>query len=383
MAEPPDAVGYVRFVQPFQVLDRLGYRLRTLGGRLRLLPGPGGARPDPALLDGVDLVLVPQMVAAPTLPSGERLDLVGWVLDHARDRGVPVVYALDDHPEHLGPSNPGYEAALEWRPTLRSLRAEADGFLVSTPALGEAFQHPRRPLRVVPNMVDPRRWGPRVSVPGNVRLGWAGSASHLEDLREILPALERLRRRMAFTLVVFGLVNRPLGAEIREVRVTRPHLRGYRRERAELFLEVAGRLEALGCVHVPFVRLEAYFRVLPGLGLDVAVAPLSDSPFNRFKSALKYYEYAMAGAASVASAVGPYEGEPELLTCPNEDAAWEQTLEALLRDAPRRRAVARRQSAWVRAHRDIARGASLWDEALQAFLRAPVRSNQRGAEAAS
>ena len=47
---------------------------------------------------------------------------------------------------------------------------------------------------------------------------------------------------------------------------------------------------------------------------DIALAPLAANPFNEARSNLKFLEYSLAGAATVASAVGPFS-DGRLLWC--------------------------------------------------------------------
>jgi glycosyltransferase involved in cell wall biosynthesis len=93
---------------------------------------------------------------------------------------------------------------------------------------------------------------------------------------------------------------------------------------------------------------------------DIGLAPLCDTAFNRARSNIKLKEYAAAGAMWLASPVGPYRGMTEeqggLLV---DDDAWLSTLEALLEDPDRRRALAQRARAWAESQ-TISAGAGRW-----------------------
>jgi hypothetical protein len=98
---------------------------------------------------------------------------------------------------------------------------------------------------------------------------------------------------------------------------------------------------------------------------DIALAPLRDTRFNRARSNVKLKEYAAAGAMWLASPVGPYVGMGEeqggLLVGGGD---WLATLEALLDDPDRRRALAERARAW--AERETIRaGAARWQAAFR------------------
>lgn len=98
---------------------------------------------------------------------------------------------------------------------------------------------------------------------------------------------------------------------------------------------------------------------------DVALAPLCDTAFNRARSNVKLKEYAAAGAAWLASPVGPYRGMGEqqggLLV---DEDRWLVALEALVDDADRRRALAARGRAWV-AGQTIRAGGAAWQAAFR------------------
>jgi hypothetical protein len=107
-----------------------------------------------------------------------------------------------------------------------------------------------------------------------------------------------------------------------------------------------------GCEIEELLPLEAEF--------DIGLAPLCDTAFNRARSNVKLKEYAAAGAMWLASPIGPYIGMGEeqggLLV---DDDAWLPTLEALVADPNRRRALTDRARAWARTQ-TISAGAARW-----------------------
>jgi Glycosyl transferases group 1 len=103
---------------------------------------------------------------------------------------------------------------------------------------------------------------------------------------------------------------------------------------------------------------------------DIGLAPLCDNSFNRARSNIKLKEYGAAGAMWLASPIGPYVGMGEeqggLLV---DDDAWLSTLEALLENPDRRRALAQRARAWAE-RQTISAGAARW----QAVFREAVEA---------
>jgi glycosyltransferase involved in cell wall biosynthesis len=83
--------------------------------------------------------------------------------------------------------------------------------------------------------------------------------------------------------------------------------------------------------------------------MDIGIAPLSDTPFNRCRSDVKLKEYASSGTPWLASPVGPYQGlgesEGGLLV---SDDDWFDTLDALVRDRRRRKRLGKRALAWAK-----------------------------------
>jgi len=111
----------------------------------------------------------------------------------------------------------------------------------------------------------------------------------------------------------------------------------------------------------PNVPIQQHPQKVCELGLDVGIAPLLDDPFNRYKSCIKYYEYALSGAVTLASHVLPYSAEVPT-TAKNNREAWKRKLEEVLQ-ADRAKAN-REQREWVLTHRNIETNVELWEAAL-------------------
>ena len=98
---------------------------------------------------------------------------------------------------------------------------------------------------------------------------------------------------------------------------------------------------------------------------DVGLAPLRDTAFNRARSTVKLKEYAAAGAAWLASPVGPYVGMGEeqggQLVAEDE---WLDALLALVDDDERRRTLAEHGRRWV-AGQTIRAGGGQWQAAFR------------------
>lgn len=109
-------------------------------------------------------------------------------------------------------------------------------------------------------------------------------------------------------------------------------------------------------------------------GIDVGIAPLADTAFNRGRSDVKLKEYSSGGAAWVASAVGPYLGhgarEGGVLV---ENERWLETLDQLVSGGFARKRLSRKALKWARSE-TIDRFASTWEREFElAIERATVR----------
>lgn len=111
---------------------------------------------------------------------------------------------------------------------------------------------------------------------------------------------------------------------------------------------------------VPFNRIQEHVG-----GWDVAIAPLSDIPFNRTRSDVKLKEYASAGTPWLASPVGPYVGLGEeqggrLVA----DGDWFEALDHLLRHRFERFRLGRKARAWAKSQ-TVDDGADRWEDLLR------------------
>ena len=100
------------------------------------------------------------------------------------------------------------------------------------------------------------------------------------------------------------------------------------------------------CFFESATDLQNYPCKLASIRPDIGLCPLTDTAFNRCKSPIKWMEYAMAGAATVASPVEPYLHGPSMV--PGDLL---RTLRLLVEeDAELRKTVARQDAAAVRTY---------------------------------
>ncbi len=301
-----------------------------------------GARFQYDLIEQSDLIVIQRL-----FPSAETLPLYRRIL--ASDR--PVIYELDDDFLHIPPTHPHREAIRRFEPHILECLTRADAITVSTAELGRRLAVYNRNIDVLPNALDTALWRsvpvqPKRATDGPVVIGFAGTPTHGADLEMISEALRRIHDRYE-DRVVF----RFLGA---------PPPRGLKAKCEQRTFEA---------------RYSAYARALARSGIDVALAPLIDNPFNRCKSDIKWLEYAACGFAGVYSNLPLYrnsvsDGRTGLLV-ENTAQAWFDAIDRLVRDAVLREQIGRAAREEVLAARTVGMIAARYREVYRRVARSP------------
>jgi glycosyltransferase involved in cell wall biosynthesis/tetratricopeptide (TPR) repeat protein len=227
-----------------------------------------------ALAEAADVLVLCQSVDLDFLPLLRRRRLAGRL----------TVVEFNDNflaPQAHNPVGAFYRNPIN-HSLARQLGALADRLQFSTPGLQDLFAGLNVHSDVLANaLVDPtpvpRRHKRSASLRHGTRhLGWAGSAGHLEDIRWVLPCVQQV------------LAQRP------DVSL---HIMAPETLRTLFDWVPPGRLHFRSSG--PFQDYVQFLR-----GLDVGLAPLLPTAFNRCRSDVKYVEYSMAGVPAVYSA-GP------------------------------------------------------------------------------
>lgn len=288
--------------------------------------------------------------------------------------GAALVYGLDDCLHAVAPDSPAFAAydpaTPAGRATLDGVRAflrETDGALFSTRELAAFYGDDTPYAHVLFNGLDltlgERDWDPHgppydwralaagqgcAVDEGSLLFGWAGSATHLGDLLEMGDAVARVLAQTRNT--VFGICTDPYLAR-------------------HLCVERWG-LPLSRVVLLPTAPFRDYPRRLSAF--DVALAPLTNTVFNRCKSSLKLLEHGAWGTPYVASRVAPYwrlhvetEGRGGLIAAdPDEFTAHTVRL---LGDAGERRERGAFLQGYVREHHDVRVTMAALPETLRAI----------------
>lgn len=326
-----------RILQPCTALQKRGYRADW---DHKDAAGIGALAP---LYDGF---VLPRMSWTP----GTRRLAETWFAS-IRAAGRFVVYDLDDDLLTSELSRRTVELGWNDGKSFAELEAErferiwtlqqCDGVTVSTQALASLVRSfTVAPVRVVPNAID-LSWfravlgrSPRF-VKGTT-IGWAGGRRPDRDVEQMAVAWGRIAVRYPeVRFVVQGHLPAEIERQVPDGRLTYLH----------------------------WAPLETYPAGLKQV--DIGCAAVEPTAFNRCKSPIKAFEYAVAGAAVVGSSTvyGTLltDGETGYLADSVDD--WERALAALVERPAHRAIVARRLQRHVVRHCSLAENLWRWPDA--------------------
>ncbi|MGA2228792.1 MAG: glycosyltransferase, partial [Syntrophobacteraceae bacterium] len=200
-----------------------------------------------------------------------------------RDRkvlGKVTVYELCDDLEALSPSNPmrAFYHQTNNLLLIKRLAHYCDALQFSSPELQRKYGYLNSKCCVFPNQVlappleRTQKSGERVIV------GWGGSIGHLHDMTKISDRLVRWIKSRD-NVHLYLMCADPIW------------------ELFEALPEDRKKRFATGSI-------DDYYSFVSRL--DIGIAPLEDTPFNRSRSDVKFLEYAACGVVPVVQAAGPY-----------------------------------------------------------------------------
>lgn len=194
---------------------------------------------------------------------------------------IPVIVEVDDYIHGVKSDNLAYKDYQPGSPTRyyaeRMMRA-ADGMTVSTPWLKELYQNYCQNIEVLPNCVDldfitkfkQREYD-------GIRIGYAAASGHQRDLMIAKNALMAiLQENKDVTLHIFGAKHKELPNH-KQIKFHN------------------------------WVTFDRYYRKLATIGLDIGIAPLEDTYYNRAKSNLRWLEYSSLKIPTIASPVAEFK----------------------------------------------------------------------------
>lgn len=270
-----------------------------------------------------------------------------------RDTGRTQIFELDDNLHTVEPSNPAY---VFYNPKTKHYHDMKEwirecGFLSCTrKPLGEWYKKNLGVnYRVLPNSLDFETIpAPQVNDTGRLRIGWAGSSTHYDDLKVALYAIKQLQKEFDFDFVMMGWdgVNRvktPSG----DIIPTSDCLSGVKRE------------------YHPFVKVEEYMNKLASLKFDIGICPVNDTVFNSAKSNIKWMEFSSLRIPTVVAGVSCYtdyveHGRTALVA--KKEMDWYRHLKRLIQDAELRKTLATNAYDEVYNNYNMATNVKMWEK---------------------
>lgn len=261
------------------------------------------------------------------------------------DGEVEVLWQ-DGMPDQFG--NPNWynvERNMLHRDMFRLNFKKSDLVTCTTDILREAFLKINPNVKVLPNALDLDVYPQLDCVKKEIRIGWQGGVSHYEDLWMVKDAITKLLKKHKNVKFVYFGDSRFFGL-----------FKDAPKDQFEF---------------INWTKHNAYSYRLATLNLDIGICPLWDNEFNRNKSAIKFFEYAAVGAATVASNIPPYSPVMEHgkngLLCGPED--WYEALESLVMDRKKIKKLANSAYETVKENHNIDKEVHLWAEAYDELIK--------------
>jgi glycosyltransferase involved in cell wall biosynthesis len=273
---------------------------------VEILQGNHSDNIDQTVLERCDGIIIQRDF--PRFPGCEDL------LKKTQAKNIPIIYECDDMILETPRDHVSHPAFIDVLFKILRTMIQADLVVASTQALAEYFSMINPNTRVFPNYLDDEVWKiqdkskpPERSEP--ITIGYMGGASHFRDLEFVMPALlsvmEKYGSRIRLTI---------WGAE---------PPRDLKRNDNVVWHEMN---------LLDYQEFASRFEEIPA---DIWIAPLQDIPFNQYKSAIKFMEYAAVGGAAIFSRIRAYteviqNGRNGLLA--SNQAEWQAELERLIED---------------------------------------------------
>lgn len=389
-ALPADKMGcgYIRMMVPFKALRAKGYDV-VFGDRI--LTAEGVAENAAKGIDIFDLghlwtshnglpceITEPAVIVMQRQTSMDKFEAALAL----QARGTKIVFEFDDSFHTVPHDNPNAKDLGVGKPQtimLEKFVAMADMVIVSTQHLADEYARFSKRIVVCENALDdaqfhrfqPKKCDGEPKRAAEIRIGWGGSATHVEDFRPLVKPLCKLMDEFPAVRVVF------CGADMRGLFM-QPYFNGghpavLKRNRVEF----AGMTHSEGDftaddVERPIAPV-AYYDLLNAADLDIALAPIRPMTFNRSKSWIKLLEYGMLGVPTVASNFGPYRDfdsrrvqndvAPTIWTA-NDPADWHRILRRLVMFPEERARMAQANRDYVGEHHLISKTLPVWERAL-------------------
>jgi len=289
------------------------------------------------------------------------------------NRGGKMIFELDDFFKNLPPNNVAAKAYPKGGKELANmdkLMELSHLMTVSTQELAKQYSKWAKNIHVCYNKMDFNEFPvlPKKENDTDVlRLGWAGSGTHLDDLQTVVKVITEIMREFKNVHFVFvgmnytNLFEHDVRARMSHAGHTFPISNG-----KPLFYSEDGTN--------PVVE---YYKLLQNANIDIAIAPLLPHVFNKCKSNIKLIEYGVSKIPFVATSFGPYfhyvsgfdvhkqyTGSNAVGFLAETNSQWKKYLRALIESKELRNKIAENNYNNILKNHNIETGVEQWLRAL-------------------
>lgn len=272
-----------------------------------------------------------------------------------KSKGIKLWYECDDALDLVKPENPFSAPTKLYLGSYYFFLHESDFITTTNDMLAAHLRSlTNKPVHVFPNCINPKEWKKRKGEGDKLRIGFAGSASHVKDLNIVLPVIIELQKKYDFTFVIWGLDADCGDLEkylLRQTYNCGGNLESLAYGRA--VKEFYNNMKQIRHEWHDSCRWEMFTKKLAELDLDIGLCPLEDNDFNIMKSPIKFYEYATVGTVSLASNVLPFRKEECMAVSENDFQSWYDSIESLIIYTDLRESTLKAQQKYVEENRHI------------------------------
>ena len=316
--------------------DPLKRQNELFGGEVRT--APFGA-PDQDAVDWADTVVLQREVTA------EQIEMVRSL----QAQGKRVIFDIDDYLVEVPTYLSVYDHCVQMRPHLEQMLQLVDAVTVSTAPLRDRLLDFNQNVFLTPNYawsnLQPIQHSDDLASTEHKRVRIIVASSDSVRVDFLLPALRQIVESHDVELVGIG----PPGE----------------------FLQAAG----LPIKTSALLRHEHFKQYAASRDDTIALIPLDDNPFSNCKSAIKFFDYALAGVPCICSDVEPYRSVVEHnvtgVLCPASDEAWVASIATMIDDTSQRRQFAEAAQRMVLAEHNLNQTAAAWQDVITAVHKRP------------
>jgi glycosyltransferase involved in cell wall biosynthesis len=288
------------------------------------------------------------------------------LVETCKKLGKVQIFDLDDNLHALDESNPVYETFKEGSVAYNDMikfSRSCDVMTTTKEELGEFYKKfiGLKNYSILPNCIDFEdmpKTTPKVNKTGVIRIGWAGSTTHYDDLKEASYGLNRIKEKYGdkVEIVMMGF-----DGKMRKWKKIDENLEATQNN---LRLDIVGdSLDGVKREFHKFSKIGDFHKSLVELDLDIAIIPLKRTRFNDTgKSNLKFLEFAAINVPCVASKTPVYSdvihGETGLVC--KRDADFEKHIDALINSQELRHKIAKNAYKYVKENYDMSIRVSDW-----------------------